>query len=734
MMRRGPQQKALLLGLAFVLVMTAWSVLHRMTPAHGLLARYFDNDSWSGEPVETRLDQKILFDKMDLSDRAGYSDKYSIIWEGFIYAAKDSRYVLAITSDDGSWVYVDDRLMIDNGGQHPSRRKERELPLTKGNHKIVIRYFDAGGRGKIDFSWREAGSRPRLFPGFFLYPRPASQALYRFDQVRPTFQFILKWTLSLLALGLVFCLSRKIFPCRDIAFHLCLCLFLTLFTVYAFQLYSKRSTAVTGCDTYAYLQGALRMAEKGLLRTELEDPLIPEIHQAFKENHGDQQTIFFFSPHGHYVFDLRQGLIYNVFPPGVSLLLLPIVKLAGFRASFFALPLLNLACLLWMFYLASKYVHVVFGMCASGLAFFNSQVFENSVALMSDVPSMVLLALSLFLLFKTLGKRHWALPLAAGIVFGFSLVVRYSNLMGGLPLLLLFLIQGRETKNPKATAMDVLGFSGGMILFGLFPLAFYTRHLFGTFLRLVYEPMTQSQFRLSHLGPGAVFYLGTTYRICGWLGILCIGLGLVTCLVQPKRRLVGFLCALGYFSFFIFYSLHGIRNERYLIPAIPFLALLYGFGALAVWHKLARTKVLRLVTVAILAAYPLVFSLPHFRIGIVREETTALAVQKVAGAGAVILCDDMSGPLRLYAGFSTFRLTWTDDATLRETASILQAMNRPVYFYLDSESAQTRYLDLISRSVFEAKNFREVALLNGRPLYRYETGGAAALTNPHSPR
>jgi hypothetical protein len=95
---------------------------------------------------------------------------------------------------------------------------------------------------------------------------------------------------------------------------------------------------------------------------------------------------------------------------------------------------------------------------------------------------------------------------------------------------------------------------------------------------------------------------------------------------------------------------------------------------------------------------------------------------------------DLSGPLRLYAGFSTFRFTWTDDATLRETASILQAMNRPVYFYLDSESAQARYLDLISRSVLEAKNFREVALLNGRPLYRYEFGGAAALTNSHFPR
>jgi hypothetical protein len=734
MMRRAFKKKALLLGPAFVLVLTASSILHRWTPAHGLTGRYYNNDSWSGEPVQIRLDQKILFGKIEMSNRAGYSDKYSIIWEGFIFAAKDSRYVLTITSDDGSWVFLDDDLMIDNGGQHPGRRKEREIPLAKGNHKIVIRYFDAGGRGNIDFSWRETASRPRLFPGFFLYPRPASPALYRFDQVRPTLQFILKWALCFLALGLAFILSRKIFPRRDIVFHICLCLFLALFTVYAFQLFSKRSTAVTGCDTYAYLQGALGMAEKGLFRTELEDPLISEIHQAFKEDHGDQQTTFYFSPHGYYVFDFRQGLIYSVFPPGVSLLLLPVVKLGGFRASFYVLPLVNLICLLLLFYLASKYVHIVFGICASGLAFFNGQVFENSVALMSDVPSMVLLALSLFCLFKNTRKRHWALPLAAGIAFGFSLVVRYSNLMGVIPLLMLFLVRGKEMKNLKETVLDILRFSGGAALFGLLPLAFYTHHLFGTFFRLVYEPMTQSQALLSHLGPGAVFYLGTTYRICGLLGILGIGLGLVTCLVQPNRRLVGLLCGLGYLSFFIFYSFHGIRNERYLIPAIPFLALLYGFGALAAWHKLAGTKVLRLMTVTILAAYPLAFSLPHFRIGIVQEETTALAVQKKVESRAVIMCDDMSGPLRLYAGFSAFRFTWTDDATLREAVSILQAKDRPVYFYLDSESAQARYLDLISRGVLEPKGFREIALINGRPLFRYETGDAAALTNPHFSR
>jgi hypothetical protein len=734
MMRRAFKKKALLFGPAFVLVLTASYILHRLTPAHGLIARYYDNDSWSGEPVQTRLDQKILFDKLEMSNRAGYSDKYSIIWEGFIFAAKDSRYILTVTSDDGSWVYLDDRLLIDNGGQHPGRKKDRETFLTKGNHKIVIRYFDAGGRGKIDFFWREAGSPRRLFPGYFLYPRPASQALYRFDQVRPTLQFILKWALYILGLSLVFIMIRKAFARSDLAFHLCLCLFLTLFALYGFHLFSKRSTAVTGCDTYAYLQGALSMAEQGLFRTEFEDRIVSEVHQAFKEDHGDQQTIFFFSPHGYYVFDLRQGLIYSVFPPGLSLLLLPVVKLGGFRASFYVLPLVNLICLLLLFYLASKYVHIVFGICASGLAFFNSQVFENSVALMSDVPSMVLLALSLFCLFKNMRKRHWALPLAAGIAFGFSLVIRYSNLMGGIPVLLMFLVHGKEMKDLKATGLDILRFSGGAVLFGLLPLAFYTHHLFGTFFRLVYEPKTQSQVLLSHFGPGTAFYLGATYRTCGLLGILGIGLGLVTCLVEPKRRPVGLLCGLGYLSFFIFYSFHGLRNERYLIPAVPFLALLYGFGALAVWDKLARTKVLRLLTVAVLAVYPLVFSLPHFRMGIVQEEPAALAVQKKAGPGAVILCDDMSGPLRLYAGFSALRFTWTDDATLREAVSILQAMNRPVYFYLDSESAQARYLDLISRRVLEPKNFREIALINGRPLYKYESGDAAALTNPHLPR
>ncbi len=727
-------KKAFFLGLAGLIIFALWLLIHRLAPTHGLQARYYDNDSWQGEPVITRVDQKILFDKIELSNRAGYADSISVVWEGFIYVPKDSRYVLTVSSDDGSWIYLDDSLVIDNGERHPVRNKEREIDLIKGNHKIVIRYFDAGGRGRIDFSWREAIKRPRLFPGFFLYPRPASQALYRFDQARPTLLFGLKWALILLGLGLAFTVIRTALPRRDIVFHLSLCLFLTMALAYGLELFSKRSTAVTGCDTYAYLQGALGMAENGLFRTEFKDPLAAEVYRAFQEHHDDSQTIFFFSPHGHYVFDLRQGLIYNVFPPGVSLLLLPIIKLAGFRASFFTLPLLNLACLLLAFYLAAKYVHVVFGLCFIALAFFNVQVFENSAALMSDVPSMLLLGLSLFCLFKNMRVRHRFLPLVAGAAFGFSLVVRYSNLTGGIPLALILLAPGDKTRGVMAKAGDILRFSCGAILFGLLPLAFYTHRLFGTFIRLVYEPKTQSQLLLSNFGPGSAFYFETTYRTFGGVGILIVLLGLLSCWRSRPRRFVASLCVLGYLCFFLFYAFQSLRNERYLVPAFPFLAILYGYGAMAVWKKWERRRFLGLVTAAILAIYPLVHSWPQFHRGIVGEEKMALAVQSKVGKRAVIMCDDMSGPLRLYAGFSTFRFTWTDDATLRETATILLAWQRPLYFYLDSRSAKDRFLDLTSRAVLEPDRFRMIALINGNPLYRYGSEDMAALTNPPSKR
>ncbi|OHC04412.1 MAG: hypothetical protein A2Z57_01715 [Planctomycetes bacterium RIFCSPHIGHO2_12_39_6] len=62
-----------------------------------------------------------------------------------------------MSSDDGSWLYIDDTLVIDNGGYHGTKKVTGAIPLKEGKHKIMIKYFDAGGGAIINLAWVPPG-------------------------------------------------------------------------------------------------------------------------------------------------------------------------------------------------------------------------------------------------------------------------------------------------------------------------------------------------------------------------------------------------------------------------------------------------------------------------------------------------------------------------------------------------------------------------------------------------
>ena len=76
------------------------------------------------------------------------SSPFSALWKGFINInAPGGKYTFKLTSDDGSWLYIDDILVIDNGGNHAMKSVTGMVNLEPGKHKIMIKHFDAGGGG-----------------------------------------------------------------------------------------------------------------------------------------------------------------------------------------------------------------------------------------------------------------------------------------------------------------------------------------------------------------------------------------------------------------------------------------------------------------------------------------------------------------------------------------------------------------------------------------------------------
>lgn len=69
-------------------------------------------------------------------------DRYVLRFEAYIYIPENDIYTFATASDDGTLLYVDDKLLIDNDRVHGVVEKQQQLALAKGPHKIEVRFFE----------------------------------------------------------------------------------------------------------------------------------------------------------------------------------------------------------------------------------------------------------------------------------------------------------------------------------------------------------------------------------------------------------------------------------------------------------------------------------------------------------------------------------------------------------------------------------------------------------------
>ncbi len=64
---------------------------------------------------------------------------------GYIQIPKNGIYTFYTTSDDGSVLYINDKMVVDNDGKHGMQEKNGEVALKSGYHKFLVSYFEGGG-------------------------------------------------------------------------------------------------------------------------------------------------------------------------------------------------------------------------------------------------------------------------------------------------------------------------------------------------------------------------------------------------------------------------------------------------------------------------------------------------------------------------------------------------------------------------------------------------------------
>lgn len=90
-----------------------------------------------------------------------------LVYEGYIEVPAEGIYTFALTSNDGSMLYVDGQMLIDNDGPHGDTKLTAQRALAEGWHKIRVEYFDMNNGGMLSLQWAAPGETAlRTLTGF----------------------------------------------------------------------------------------------------------------------------------------------------------------------------------------------------------------------------------------------------------------------------------------------------------------------------------------------------------------------------------------------------------------------------------------------------------------------------------------------------------------------------------------------------------------------------------------
>lgn len=106
---------------------------------------------------------------------AGQGDNYTVEWTGYIRIDEPGEYGFGTISDDGSQIYIDGQMIVDNGeGQwydwednisdYEANEPNQPVYLAAGFHSIMVRFYEGPSYDGIELWWLLPSAGPSDIP------------------------------------------------------------------------------------------------------------------------------------------------------------------------------------------------------------------------------------------------------------------------------------------------------------------------------------------------------------------------------------------------------------------------------------------------------------------------------------------------------------------------------------------------------------------------------------------
>ena len=120
--------------------------------------RYVPDFATLGEPDVQGVKENI--DLVDIDDTRNH---FCVLFETELKVAKEEEYNFTLTTDDGSKLYIDGEMLIENDGAHGPIEKKVSKVLSKGKHPLKIEFFDYDKGQSIVFRYSTPTIKDREF-------------------------------------------------------------------------------------------------------------------------------------------------------------------------------------------------------------------------------------------------------------------------------------------------------------------------------------------------------------------------------------------------------------------------------------------------------------------------------------------------------------------------------------------------------------------------------------------
>ena len=94
---------------------------------------------------------------------------FAVLYSGFIYIPDNGVYTFYCETNDGSQLYIGDKLVVNHGGLHPAEEKSGSIALQAGYHPIKVIYFQNAGSSFLKIGYQGPKIEKQKIPASVLF-------------------------------------------------------------------------------------------------------------------------------------------------------------------------------------------------------------------------------------------------------------------------------------------------------------------------------------------------------------------------------------------------------------------------------------------------------------------------------------------------------------------------------------------------------------------------------------